>query len=169
LGAITEGEKSWLLEKSALVLYLSNIEGFGMVPFEAAAANTPALTTHAASLPEVLGEAVVFLKSLDPQQGASTIWQLLSNPDLAARQLMLVKARAKMFSWEDAANETWAFYHQILSLPPRSQTVAQLQAENRNLQEQYQKLEDWANGLNERLRSLEAKPSFKALSKFKLI
>ncbi len=169
LGIVDEGEKRWLLEKAALVLYPSTIEGFGMVPFEAVAAGTPALTTYAASLPEVLGEELLYLKSLNPQEGAAIVWQLLSNPDLAARQLMLVKARAKMFSWEDAANETWAFYHQILSLPPRSQTVAHLQAENRNLQEQYHKLEVWANGLNDRLSSLEAKPGFKALSRLKLI
>ena len=169
LGTVDEGEKSWLLQKAALILYPSNIEGFGMIPFEAAEVGTPALTTQAASLPEVLGEAVLFLKSLDPLQGAATVWELLSNPELAAHQLLTVKARAKMFSWENATTETWAFYHQILSLPPRSQTVAHLQSEIRNLQEQYHKLETWANGLNERLTDLEAKPGFKALSRLKLI
>jgi glycosyltransferase involved in cell wall biosynthesis len=34
LGVLTSGEKEWLYERAAVVLYPSTVEGFGLVPFE---------------------------------------------------------------------------------------------------------------------------------------
>ena len=46
LGHVTSEERTWLLSNAAAVLYPSSAEGFGFVPYEAAALNTP--TTFAA-------------------------------------------------------------------------------------------------------------------------
>ncbi len=35
VGAVSEAEKAWLYRRSALVVYPSVVEGFGLVPFEA--------------------------------------------------------------------------------------------------------------------------------------
>ena len=54
LGAVSEAEKAWLFERSALVLYPSVIEGFGLVPFEAAAHGSPCMWAPVGSLGELL-------------------------------------------------------------------------------------------------------------------
>ena len=119
LGPVTEAEKQWLLKHSSLVLYPSTYEGFGLVPFEAAAVGTPALTAKTTALAEVLGEGVIYLNSFDPEEGANLVWRFLTNPEIAARQVEAIKAKAINFTWEKTAEKTWKFYKKILSLPPR--------------------------------------------------
>lgn len=126
LGAVNEAEKRWLLEKAALVLYPSTYEGFGLPPFEAAIAGTPALTTRSASLQEVLGDWVIYLDTLNPGVGAETAWSLLSDPETARRQVEAIKSRVSDFRWSDVADRTWDFYRRILDMPPRSPELKKL-------------------------------------------
>jgi glycosyltransferase involved in cell wall biosynthesis/GT2 family glycosyltransferase len=128
VGPVNEEQKKWLLENAALVLYPSLYEGFGLIPFEAAAAGTPALTTPATSLAEVLGEKVTYLDTLDPSDGVEVAWRLLSDPSAARKQVAAIEARASEFTWQKVADRTWAFYEQILRMPPRSRDLATEQA-----------------------------------------
>jgi|GEM_PF-367102 len=120
LGSMSEAEKRWLLENAALVLYPSTYEGFGLVPFEAAVAGTPTLTTRSTSILEILGDQVSYLEALDPVAGAQIIWTFLSNPERRQTQVEAIRVRAKNFTWKNAATMTWDFYKQILEMPPRS-------------------------------------------------
>lgn len=158
LGAIDEGEKQWLLEKAVLLLYPSTVEGFGMVPFEAALADTPALTSRFSSLGEVLGEGIIYLDSFEPGAGATTAWQLLSQPGLAQRQIATLKKRAETFSWERVAETTWDFYQQISRKIPRVPDATRQQLSQFTiLEKEYHKLEEWSADLNRQLGIAEKK------------
>jgi glycosyltransferase involved in cell wall biosynthesis len=128
VGPVDEEQKRWLLENASLVLYPSVYEGFGLVPFEAAAYGTPTLTTRATSLSEVLGEGPVFLESFDPMVGAEIAWPLLQDPVAARQQVEVIQARAKDFTWRQVASVTWHFYERLLKMPPRRQGLAALWA-----------------------------------------
>ncbi len=156
LGAVDEGEKQWLLEKAALLLYPSTVEGFGMVPFEAALAGTPALSTRLSSLGEVLGEGLIYLESFEPAESAKTAWQLLSQPDLARRQVEAIRLRAGAFSWQRVAEATWEFYRQILRKPPRLPEAATRQlSQLGGLEQEYRKLQEWSEELNRQLMAID--------------
>jgi hypothetical protein len=127
-------KKWWLLENASLVLYPSVYEGFGLIPFEAAAVGTPALTTRATSLGEVLGEGLIYLDSLDPMVGAEIAWPFLTDPDAAHRQVEAIMARARAFTWRQVADTTWDFYYHLLKMPPRYRGRADLwSADNKSL------------------------------------
>lgn len=119
LGAISEGEKEWLLQHAQAVLYTSNYEGFGMVPFEAAAVGTPVLATRATSLEEVLGDEVSYLDTYDPADGAQRLWELLSDKQIALKQVQLLQKRVACYSWKQVADASWSFYQHVLTMPPR--------------------------------------------------
>lgn len=123
LGAVSDSEKDWLMAHATLVLYPSTCEGFGLVPFEAAALGTPTLTTRLTALGEVLGPGVMYLDTLDPELGAAVVWALLSDPELAQRQVAAIQSRAQEFTWDKVAERTWQFYETILALSPRLHTV----------------------------------------------
>ena len=129
LGAVDEAQKRWLLEQAALVLYPSVREGFGLIPFEAAAAGTPALTSRMASLPEVLGSEVAYLEGFDPEIGADLVWSLLCDPVRAGHQVAMIESQADAFAWQRVADKTWRFFGQVLALPPRSRQLSQLPEE----------------------------------------
>jgi glycosyltransferase involved in cell wall biosynthesis len=119
LGAIDETQKNLLMQKSALVLYPSNYEGFGMVPFEAAQVGVPCLALRNTSVAEVLGDEVRYLESNDPQAGVELVWQMLAEPDAATTQVAAINARAARFNWGMVAQDTLAFYDRGLCLPAR--------------------------------------------------
>lgn len=152
LGPVDDNVKQWLLENAALLLYPSIVEGFGMVPFEAAWANTPALTGRISSLSEVLGDEVVYLASFEPAAAAQTAWKLLSEPELAGRQIAAIQARAERFSWEKVGEKTWEFYQQILGKAPHlSKTINRQLAQYTHLEDEHRKLQGWSAQLNQQL------------------
>ena len=123
LGAVNEGEKRWLYDNAALVLYPSVYEGFGLVPFEAAAAETPALAFRTTAVVEVLGENVAYLNAQDYAESAATVWTLLTQPQRANAQVQAIRERAGQFTWRSVAERVIGFYHHLLTLPPRSPAV----------------------------------------------
>ena len=54
LPAVSEGEKAWLYHLAAGVLYPTVYEGFGLIPFEAAAAGVPCFFAAQSALAEIL-------------------------------------------------------------------------------------------------------------------
>lgn len=126
LGAVTEQEKQWLLENATLLLYPSAYEGFGIVPFEAAAAGAPALTTRSTSLQEILGDKVIYLETFAPEEGADCVWSLISDPEKAQRQVDAISERALHYSWQRVAELHQGFYSRVLDMPPRACDIAEL-------------------------------------------
>jgi len=95
-------------------LYPSLYEGFGLPPLEAMACGTPVLSSNAASLPEVVGDAGVLLDPRDEEAWASELARILEKPawrgELAARG----RERARRFRWRRAAEETTYVYRRAL-------------------------------------------------------
>ena len=64
-GYITEQEIPLLLSGAAAFVFPSFYEGFGLPPLEAMACGTPVISSNAASIPEVVGDAGILI---DPYQ-----------------------------------------------------------------------------------------------------
>ncbi len=73
LGPVGEDEKAWLLRNAAAVVYPSLYEGFGLIPFEAAAAGTPCLFAAWTALAEVLPPIAATLVPWDPVASARAV------------------------------------------------------------------------------------------------
>ncbi len=119
IGVVDEAEKRWLLENAAVVLYPSTAEGFGLIPFEAALAGTPTLAAPVASLPEVLGDAVLYLPS-EPAEAASHVWLVIQDSVAARRQVDAILARQVRFQWSDVAARIQRLWLDVLQQPMRS-------------------------------------------------
>jgi glycosyltransferase involved in cell wall biosynthesis len=114
-GRVTDDrELSCLYAGAALYVHPSLAEGFGLPPLEAMACGTPVLSSNAASLPEVLGDAAVLLPPADPRHWASEITRLLSDAAERARLVERGLARARTFTWERAARQTLLVYAEAL-------------------------------------------------------
>jgi glycosyltransferase involved in cell wall biosynthesis len=101
-GAVGQAELVDLYRRAACVVFPSLYEGFGAPPLEAMACGTPVAASHAASLPEVCGDAAVLFDPADPEKIAEGVFEALERSDeLTALGL----ARAATFTWEAAAGE----------------------------------------------------------------
>jgi glycosyltransferase involved in cell wall biosynthesis len=93
-----------LYNEAAILACTSRYEGGPRVVFEAAACETPSVSTRVGIIPEALQDGVeVCLVDRDPEQIAEAAVKLLKDPEL--RQRMGEAARQKtlqLFSWEEA-------------------------------------------------------------------
>lgn len=110
LGYISEQDKRILLAGCSVLVYPSLYEGFGLPVLEAMAAGSPLITSNVSSLPEVVGEAALLIDPESVEQLTAAMMQLLSHPELAKKYGALGQERARMFSWENTAAETYKAY-----------------------------------------------------------
>jgi glycosyltransferase involved in cell wall biosynthesis len=102
-GFVGDDELAALYEKAMCLAFPSKTEGFGIPPLEAMAKGCPVVSSNAASLLEVGGDAVVYV---DPDDGArwrDAIIGLSTNENLRATLAAKGRQRAALFSWKRSA------------------------------------------------------------------
>ena len=93
-----------------LFVFPSLYEGFGMPPLEAMACGTPVVSSNAASLPEVVGDAAILIDPYDTEAMSEAIYNVLSDDSLQEELKHKGLERASQFTWERAAKNTVAVY-----------------------------------------------------------
>jgi glycosyltransferase involved in cell wall biosynthesis len=95
--------------RGALVLVLpSLIEGFGLPALEAMACGTPVVVSRSTALPEVVGDAGLFIDPLDVEDIKRGIEHVLCGSELRTTMSALGLRRAKQFSWDGVAGRVLA-------------------------------------------------------------
>lgn len=87
------------------LVYPSRYEGFGLPVLEAMACECPAITSTASSLPEVGGDAVLYIE-LGPteEDQAFELLQRVQRPEVRADLVERGRAQARKFSWRTMAD-----------------------------------------------------------------
>lgn len=107
-GFVSDGELRALYEHAAVFVMPSLTEGFGLPPVEAMHCNTPVISARAGAMPEVLGDAAIFVRPNNSQEYRAAIEQVLTDPQKAADLIHRGKQRALRLSWEAAGERLWS-------------------------------------------------------------
>ena len=102
-GYVGDDDLAALYEAALCLAFPSKTEGFGIPPLEAMARGCPVISSNAASLVEVGGDAVTYV---DPDHGngwRDAIIGLAGNQDLRAAMATRGRTRAALFSWKRSA------------------------------------------------------------------
>ena len=94
-GGVDEAERRWLLAHARAVLVPSVVEGFGLVPLEAAQAGVPCLFAATTSLGEVVSPELATLVPWEPAPSAARIFPLLVDGASAPRPRRPVASRCR--------------------------------------------------------------------------
>jgi glycosyltransferase involved in cell wall biosynthesis len=111
-GYLPLGELAAFLGGSAIVVYPSLGEGFGLPVLEAMASGAAVLTTRRLSIPEVGGDAVVYAEP-DAAALAEAISALLGDAPARAELGRLAEARAGEFTWQACASAHLDAYERV--------------------------------------------------------
>jgi glycosyltransferase involved in cell wall biosynthesis len=114
-GFVISDDLPLLYNGADLFVYPSLYEGFGLPPIEAMACGTPVIAANTSSLPEVAGEAALLVDPRDTLKLAETIWQVLTDPELAAALSAKGLARCQKYTWAANAAQILQIYRQTVN------------------------------------------------------
>lgn len=114
--------KDWVSDEDLVALYKnatvfvmpSYEEGFGIPLLEAMSLFCPVVSSSAASLPEVGGDACLYFDPVSPQDMAEKISMVLNNEELRRDLIKKGLQRYKQFSWKKLAEKTLEVYRQCI-------------------------------------------------------
>ena len=134
LGRVSEGEREWLLARTAAVVYPSVTEGFGLIPFEAAHAGVPCLFAPQAALGETLPCELATIQPWDAPASAAAALKLLCDGAERGAHVARLREISRAYSWEACAQATLAAYAATIASPARASARAAWEAQERELE-----------------------------------
>lgn len=113
-GFVSEGQLRWLYEHTAVYVFPSLSEGFGLPGLEAMVHGAPVASSNATCLPEVYKDGALYFDPLSVEDIAEKIKLLLDNPGKRQQLIENGYRVAKMYSWKRMAEQTLAVFKQVL-------------------------------------------------------
>lgn len=114
LGNIPTDRINELYNIADALVFPSKLEGFGMPPLEAMAAQCPVVCSNATSLPEIVGDGAIMHEADDANAFAASIIHILTNQNFRENTIERGKKRAALFSWDTAAHAMLEIYKELL-------------------------------------------------------
>ncbi len=99
-----------LYAEAKIFVFPSLYEGFGLPALEAAASGTPVIASCVSSLPEVMGEAALYINPEYTDGLTQAMASLLADQAQQRELIEKGKRRAALFTWEECARQTLQVY-----------------------------------------------------------
>jgi mannosyltransferase len=109
-----DSELNYLYQHAFALVYPSSYEGFGLPPLEAMNCGCPVIAVNTSSIPEVVGEAGILLGQPDVDSIKNALESLL-NHEVRRSYINKGLERAKLFSWDRAADQCISIYQSLVN------------------------------------------------------
>ncbi len=109
-GYVSNEELCALYSLATAFAYPSTYEGFGLPILEAMSVGTPVITSRAASMPEVAGDAAILVDPYSESEIESALDSVVNDAALRCQLKQLGLSRSACFSWDRASQQTLDVY-----------------------------------------------------------
>lgn len=109
-GFVDDYQKRVLLSHAMVFVFPSEYEGFGLPVLEAMACGSPVITTNVSSLPEVGGDAALYVTPQCPEELASQMERFINSDSLRQEYIQKGYEQSRKFSWDKTAAMTEKVY-----------------------------------------------------------
>lgn len=114
LGFIPTSDLNSLYNDALALIMPSIYEGFGLPILEAMQAGCPVITSKEGSIPEVAGDAGLYVNAYDTSSIQEGIIKLLASEQLQRQLSKKGIERGKLFSWKKTAQQTLKVYEEVV-------------------------------------------------------
>jgi alpha-1,3-rhamnosyl/mannosyltransferase len=114
-GYVPEAFLSGLTAGAEALIYPSFYEGFGIPVAQAMAAACPVIASNVSSLPEITGDAALLIDPRSAGEIAHAIRRLKESPELGDQLRSAGLERARLFTWDRAARESFEYFAALMS------------------------------------------------------
>ncbi len=111
---LSDEEMPLLYASAKLLLYPSLYEGFGLPILEAMAVGIPVITSNVSSMPEVGGDAAIYVDPMDESDIETKVKQVINSEKLREELIKKGFAQAKKFTWKKCIDETVSLYKEMM-------------------------------------------------------
>jgi len=118
-GSVSLDSLATLYRRAAVFVFPSMLETFGLPLVEAMASGVPVIAAAASSIPEIVGDAGVLFDPLDSESLAVELERVLRDIELREQLTERGYTRAKLFTWNAAAQATLEVLGSTTRLPRR--------------------------------------------------
>jgi glycosyltransferase involved in cell wall biosynthesis len=96
-----------ILGGATALTYVSYFEGFGVPILEAMCCDTPVITSNRTSMPEVAGDAAIFVDPYSVDSIKNAMLEITQNPELRKQLIIKGQKQREKFSWDKTAEKMW--------------------------------------------------------------
>lgn len=100
--------------KAIALVYPSLYEGFGLPPLEAMNLNCPVVCSQTSSIPEVVGDAGLYIDPYSVSDIRNALEKVVGSQDLRQKLVAKGEEQRRRFSWSDCATQTKMVYEEVL-------------------------------------------------------
>lgn len=104
VGRVNDDELVKLYQHATAFVFPSFYEGFGIPPLEAQACGCPVISSNTASMPEVLGESVLYFNPESKREIINALSLIVSDVELRAQLVEKGFKNKERFSWGESAS-----------------------------------------------------------------
>jgi glycosyltransferase involved in cell wall biosynthesis len=115
LGRVSDNELINLYQNAEAFVFPSLYEGFGIPPLEAQKCGCPVISSNTASMPEILGDSVVYFNPTDISEIQNAMYRIIDNKQLQDSLINKGFLNVNRFSWDESAHKLYNIMLDILS------------------------------------------------------
>jgi glycosyltransferase involved in cell wall biosynthesis len=116
LGFVEDDILTALLASTDAFIFPSLYEGFGFPILEAMTNGAPVITSKVTSIPEIAGDAAMYIDPSDVNSIAEAIIKVCTNKNLQDDLRTNGRIQAKKYRWENTAERTLQIYEEAKNL-----------------------------------------------------
>ncbi|HZH71115.1 MAG TPA: glycosyltransferase family 1 protein [Mariniphaga sp.] len=116
-GRVAESELQSIYGAALALIYIPFFEGFGIPIAEGMSSGIPVVCSNTTSMPEVGGEAVMYVDPNNTLQIAESMYLLATNENLQSKLISLGLKQAESFSWNKTSGLLWNCIEKVLLAP----------------------------------------------------
>jgi glycosyltransferase involved in cell wall biosynthesis len=114
-GRLSPKELKKLYGASVALTFVPYFEGFGIPIIEAMNCDTTVITSNVTSMPEVAGDAALFVNPHSVNSIADAMIRIYENTELRIELIEKGKAQRQKFSWDKTAEKFWNSIEKVLN------------------------------------------------------
>lgn len=106
-GRLPLEEVNRIASASIALVFVSFFEGFGVPPLEAYRSGTAVICSDTTSMPEVNGDAAMYVNPYKPEEICRAMTRMHNEPETRRKLIAKGKEQEKSFSWDKTADLIW--------------------------------------------------------------
>jgi len=106
-GRLADDDLANVLGSATALTFVPYYEGFGIPLVEAMRAGVPIITSNVTSLPEIAGDAALFVNPLEPIEIKNAMIRIYNDEDLRNDLIAKGNKQKENFSWDKSADLLW--------------------------------------------------------------